>query len=55
MEGIRFVMGLEEESWLGYLQDYPEYWTKGATLDEMYEHLENLHQDLASGMLPTSP
>lgn len=32
-------------------QDYPDYWTQGETLDELKEHLRDLHADLTSGAI----
>ena len=42
----------EDDAWLGYLQDYPDYWTQGKTLDDLIEHLLDLYRDVTSGELP---
>jgi hypothetical protein len=47
MPGSQFVYWEEDGAWLGYLQDYPDYWTQGDTLDNLKEHLEELHDDLS--------
>jgi hypothetical protein len=39
-------------AWLGYLQDFPDYWTQGDTLEDLKEHLRDLYGDLSSGQLP---
>jgi hypothetical protein len=31
-------------AWLGYLQDYPDYWTQGTTLDELKENLKDVYR-----------
>ncbi len=49
MQTIKFVYWEEDNAWLGYLQDYPDYWTQGETLDDLKDHLRDLHQDLTSG------
>jgi hypothetical protein len=36
----------------GYLQDYPDYWTQGETLDDLKEHLRDLYHDVSSGAVP---
>ena len=36
----------------GYLQDYPDYWTQGETIDDLKEHLKDLHQHITSGQIP---
>jgi hypothetical protein len=52
MRVVKIVVWQEEEMWLGYLQDYPDYWTQGETLDDLKEHLKDLHADLSGGMIP---
>jgi hypothetical protein len=52
MQSVKFVYWQEGDAWLGYLQDYPDYWTQGETLDDLMEHLKDLHHDLTGGGLP---
>ena len=49
----KYVYWQQDDAWLGYLQDYPDYWTQGGTLDDLLEHLKDLHQDLTSGQIPS--
>lgn len=49
---IKIVVWEENGSWLGYLQDYPDYWTQGETLDDLREHLKDLYHDLTGGLVP---
>ena len=49
MLGMKFVCWKEKEAWLGYVQEYPEYWTQGKTLADLKEHLKDLYQDLTGG------
>jgi len=51
MQTVKYVYWQEDDAWLGYLQDYPDYWTQGETLDELIAHLRDLYQDLISGQL----
>lgn len=51
MQSVKIVHWQEGGSWLGYLQDYPDYWTQGDTLDDLKENLEALYLDIASGDL----
>ena len=46
---VKFVSWQEDEGWLGYLEDYPDYWTQGKTLADLKEHLRDLFRDLTSG------
>ncbi|MYD73890.1 MAG: type II toxin-antitoxin system HicB family antitoxin [Chloroflexi bacterium] len=41
-----------EEWWLGYLEEFPDYWTQGETFEDLQEHLRSLYKDLTSGELP---
>jgi hypothetical protein len=52
MQTIKYVHWQEDGVWLGYLQDYPDYWTQGESLDDLLAHLRDLYLDLTSGQLP---
>jgi hypothetical protein len=52
MQTIKYVRWEDDGAWLGYLQDYPDYWTQGETLEDLQEHLRDLYRDLTSGQLP---
>jgi predicted RNase H-like HicB family nuclease len=49
MQTIKYVHWEEDDAWIGYLQDYPDYWTQGETLEDLQAHLRDLYQDLISG------
>jgi hypothetical protein len=52
MATVKYVYWEEDGAWLGYLQDYPDYWTQGETLDDLKDHLRDLYPDLSGGQLP---
>jgi hypothetical protein len=52
MKKVKFVRWEEDGAWLGYLQDYPDYWTQGETLDDLKEHLLDLYRDITGGHFP---
>ena len=52
MQKIKYVHWQEDDSWLGYLQDYPDDWTQGDTLTNLVEHLNGLYLDLSGGHIP---
>jgi predicted RNase H-like HicB family nuclease len=52
MSTVKYVHWQEGDAWLGYLADYPDYWTQGDTLDDLLDHLRDLYQDLTSGEIP---
>lgn len=54
MKSVKIVIWQEDNGWLGYLQDYPDYWTQGDTLDDLRDHLKDLFADLSSGAIPAA-
>ena len=51
MTTVKFVYWQEDGTWLGHLQDYPDYWTQGKTLADLEDHLRDLYRDLSSGVV----
>ena len=37
---------------LGYLNDYPDHWTQGESLEDLKEHLKDLFHTFTSEQLP---
>jgi hypothetical protein len=52
MQTIKFVHWQDGHAVLGYLLDYPDYWTQGDSLEDLKDHLPDLYRDLTSGELP---
>lgn len=52
MQTVKIIYWQEEDAWLGYLEEYPDYWTQGETLEDLEEHLRDLYQDLSGGQIP---
>ena len=52
MASIGFTYWQDDEMWLGYLDEYPDYITQGTSLDNLKEHLLDLYNDLTSGVIP---
>jgi hypothetical protein len=52
MQSIRYLYWQDGDMWLGYLEEFPDYMTQGTSLEDLEEHLRNLHQDLSSGAIP---
>ena len=38
--------------WIGYLEEYPDYWTQGETENELQENLIDIYRELTSGTIP---
>lgn len=52
MTSVKIIYWEEDGAWLGYLEEFPDYWTQGETLDDLREHLKDLYTDLTSGEIP---
>jgi hypothetical protein len=52
MQTVKYVYWQEDDAWLGYLEEYPDYWTQGESLDDLLAHLRDLYVDLSSGQIP---
>ena len=52
MQVVKIVVWQENDTWIGYLLEYPDYWTQGANRDDLMEHLKDLYADLSSGAIP---
>lgn len=52
MQTAKFVYWEENGVWIGYFNEFPDYWTQGESLDDLKEHLKDLHADLTAGQLP---
>jgi predicted RNase H-like HicB family nuclease len=51
MERKRYIFWQEDEMWLGYLEEYPDYWTQGETEEELKENLAQVYKHVVSGTL----
>ena len=49
---VRYTSLQESVQWLGYLEQYPDYWTQGETLEDLNAHLRELHEDLSNDRIP---
>jgi hypothetical protein len=52
MQVVKIVYWEDDGAWIGYLQEYPDYWTQGETLDDLKEHLKDLYNDITGGQIP---
>ncbi len=52
METKKFVYYQENDMWVGWLEEYPDYRTQGTTLEELKENLIDIYADLNSGDIP---
>jgi len=48
----KYVYWEDGGHFVGYFQNYPDYWTQGTTIEDLKAHLLDLYQDLTSGAVP---
>ena len=52
METKKFIYYQEEEMFVGWLEEYPDYRTQGETMQELEENLIDIYKDLSYGYIP---
>ncbi len=52
MEKKKFVYYQDEDMWIGWLEEYPDYRTQGETLEELMDNLKDILDELESGRIP---
>lgn len=53
MTKLKYIYWQDDNLWLGYLDEYPDYMTQGETLEDLQEHLRDIYQELGSGTIPS--
>jgi len=48
----KFTYYQEDEMWVGWLEEYPDYRTQGESLSELKENLKDIYHELTSGNIP---
>ena len=52
MSTARYVYWKENNQWIGYFEEYPDYMTQGDSIEDLRESLKDLFRDLTSGQIP---
>lgn len=47
----KYIYWQDDDMWLGYLEEYPDYWTQGETEEELRENLLDIYSELTSGAI----
>ena len=42
----------DEDMWIGYLSEFPDYTTQGESLDQLKENLKDIYHELSAGNIP---
>ena len=48
MQKRRYIYWKENDMWLGYLEEYPDYMTQAETIEELQENLRDIYSELTS-------
>ena len=52
MKMQKYIYWQDDQVFLGYFEEYPDYWTQGKTIDELKENLIDIYNELTSGTIP---
>ena len=52
MRATKYIYWHDEDMWLGHLEEYPDYWTQGETIEELEENLRDIYRELSGGSIP---
>lgn len=52
MEKLKYIHWQDEDMFLGYLEEYPDYMTQGESVAELEENLRDIYKELTSGKIP---
>jgi predicted RNase H-like HicB family nuclease len=52
MDSAKYVYWQDGDTWLGYLEEYPDYMTQGETLEELQANLKDIFHEVTSGTIP---
>ena len=52
MHTIRYEYYQEDDMWVGWLDEYPDYRTQGESREELEDNLRDLLEELGSGTIP---
>ena len=52
MRSMKFTFWREDDFYIGFLNEYPDYRTQGVSKEELVENLRDLLGDLESGEVP---
>jgi hypothetical protein len=52
MDTIKFVYYQENDFWVGWLEEYPDYRTQGQNIEELKINLKDIYKDITTGKVP---
>jgi predicted RNase H-like HicB family nuclease len=52
MKTVRFVYWQDDDTWLGHLEEFPDYMTQGDSLEELQQSLKDIYEEVTGGLIP---
>ncbi len=52
MRTVKYTFWQDEDFYLGFFNECPDYWTQGTSKEDLVENLRGLLTDLESGEIP---
>lgn len=52
MISLQFTYWKGDDFFLGYLNEFPDLWTQGESIEDLKHHLADLYRDVTGGELP---
>jgi len=52
MRTLKYAFWQDGDFYLGFLNEYPDYWTQGTSKEDLLDNLRGLLTDLESGEIP---
>ncbi|MBU0501125.1 MAG: type II toxin-antitoxin system HicB family antitoxin [Gammaproteobacteria bacterium] len=49
---VKYTFWKDENMWLGYLDEFPDYLTQGETEEELMENLIDIYKEVNSARIP---
>ena len=48
----KFIYYQEDDMFIGWLEEFPDYRTQGTSINELMDNLKDIYSDLTSGSVP---
>ena len=48
----KYIYWQDEDMFIGYLEEYPDYWTQGNSLEQLQENLLDLYHEFSRKNIP---
>jgi predicted RNase H-like HicB family nuclease len=52
MDTIKFVYYQENDFWVGWMEEYPDYRTQGQTIEDLKTNLKDIYEVVTNGLIP---